>query len=143
MTPDGVSSPEMRTVDASTARAGSTSRQASFPVKRLGERLAVVTAGARLDEQHARAFAQAVLRSTSEGVRELVLDLSAVRQYAWPAVYALCELEAHLLEACCAPVAVAADEQLVRDLEAVGLERAWSLCGSLPEALADLLRRPA
>jgi hypothetical protein len=39
-------------------------------------------------------------------------------------------------------VAVAADELLVRDLQAVGLERAWTLCPDLDSALAELLGRP-
>jgi len=132
----------MSAVDTTLHTVGSPTRIGSFPVRRLGERLAIVSAGARLDEPIARAFAHAVLRTAGEGVSELVLDLSAVRHHAWPAVYALCELEAHLIEACCDPVAVAADEQLVRDLQAVGLERAWTLYPSVPEALTELLARP-
>ncbi|MCW3006029.1 MAG: hypothetical protein JWP17_655 [Solirubrobacterales bacterium] len=132
----------MRAIDSLHAGPGPRVRAGSFPVKRLGERLAVISAGSRLDEPDARAFARTALCLTSQGVRELVLDLSAVRHHVWPAVYALLELEAHLLEACCAPVAVAADAHLVRDLEAVGLERVWSLRGSLADALADLLARP-
>jgi anti-anti-sigma regulatory factor len=132
----------MSAVDTTILTAGSPTRSGSFRVRRLGDRLAVVSAGARLDEPIARAFAHAVLRTASEGVSELVLDLSTVRHHAWPAVYALCELEAHLIEACCDPVAVAADEQLVRDLQAVGLERAWMLCPSVPDALTKLLARP-
>lgn len=132
----------MSAVDSSTALPGSVSRSGSFPVRRLGDRLAVIGVGARLDEPTTRAFAHAVLRTASEGVSELVLDLSAVRQHAWPAIYTLCELEAHLVEACCEPVAVAADALLVRDLQAVGLERAWALCPSVPDALAELLVRP-
>ncbi len=102
----------------------------------------MVSAGARLDEPVARAFSDAVLFTVADGVSEVVLDLSAVRQHAWPAVYALCELEAHLIEACCEPVAVAADALLVRDLQAVGLERAWALCPSVPAALSAVLSRP-
>jgi anti-anti-sigma regulatory factor len=132
----------MSAVDTSILTAGSPTRVGSFRVRRLGDHLAVVSAGARLDEPVARAFAHAALRTAGEGVSELVLDLSAVRHHAWPAVYALCELEAHLIEACCDPVAVAADEQLVRDLQAVGLERAWALCPSVPDALTELLARP-
>jgi anti-anti-sigma regulatory factor len=132
----------MSAVDTSTVTVGSPIRIGSFRVRRLGDHLAVVSAGARMDEPVARAFAHAVLRAAGAGVSELVLDLSAVRHHAWPAVYALCELEAHLIEACCDPVAVAADEQLVRDLQAVGLERAWTLCPSVPDALTELLARP-
>lgn len=132
----------MSAVDTSLPITQPPNRVGSFCVRRLGERLAVVSIGARLDEPTARAFSHAVLRMTTSGVTELVLDLSAVRHHAWPAVYALCELEAHLIEACCEPVAVAADEQLVRDLQAVGLERAWTLCPSVPVALTALLARP-
>jgi len=132
----------MSAVDSTLRSVGSPARIGSFRVHRLGDHLAVVSASARLDEPIARAFAHAVLRTAGEGVSELVLDLSAVRHHAWPAVYALCELEAHLIEACCDPVAVAADEHLVRDLQAVGLERAWTLCRSVPEALTELLARP-
>jgi anti-anti-sigma regulatory factor len=132
----------MNAVDSTLLTARSPTRIGSFRVRRLGDHLAVVSAGARLDEAIARAFAHAVLRTAGDGVSELVLDLSTVRHHAWPAVYALCELEAHLIEACCDPVAVAADEQLVRDLQAVGLERAWTLCPSVPEALMELLARP-
>jgi len=132
----------MAPVDTRLLTADSPARVGSFPVHRLGDRLAIVSAGPRLDEPIARAFAHAVLRTASEGVTELVLDLSGVRHHAWPAVYALCELEAHLIEACCDPVAVAADGQLVRDLQAVGLERAWALCPNVPVALTELLSRP-
>lgn len=133
----------MSVVDTSILTAGPPTRVGTFCVRRLGDRLAVVSAGARLDEPVARAFAHTVLRTARDGgVSELVLDLSVVRYHAWPAVYALCELEAHLLEACCEPVAVAADELLLRDLQAVGLERAWTLCPNLPAALAELLGRP-
>lgn len=132
----------MSAVDFTAAVPGSPGRSGSFPVRRLGDRLAIVGAGALLDEPTARSYAQAVLRSTHDGVSELVLDLSAVRQHAWPAIYALCELEAHLVEACCDLVAVAADDLLARDLQAVGLERVWTLRPSVPEALAELLARP-
>lgn len=125
-----------------TATAPATPRSGSFPVRRLGDRLAVVGAGARLDEPTARSYARAVLRATHDGASELVLDLSAVRQHAWPAIYALCELEAHLVEACCDRVAVAVDDVLARDLEAVGLQRVWTLRATVPDALADLLARP-
>lgn len=137
----GVSSPHMSAVDTTTP-ASTRPRVGSFRVQRMGDGLAVVSAGARLDEAAARAFAHSVLRTAADGASEIVLDLSAVRHHAWPAVYALCELEAHLAEACCDPVAVAAEEHLVRDLQAVGLERAWMLCASVPEALAGLLARP-
>lgn len=113
-----------------------------FPVRRLGERLAIVRAGVRLDEPQARAFARGVLTVAADGARELVLDLTAVREHAWPAVYVLCELEAHLTEACCEPVAAAANPRLVVDLGAVGLDRAWSLSTTLDAALAGLLGRP-
>jgi anti-anti-sigma regulatory factor len=132
----------MSPVDLSRPAHSAATRSGAFAVRRLGERLAVVCAGSRLDEPTARAYSHAVLRATTDGVRELVLDLSAVRYHAWPAIYALCELEAHLIEACCDPVAVAADASLVRDLEAVGLERAWSMCPSVDVALTQLLVRP-
>jgi anti-anti-sigma regulatory factor len=132
----------MSAVDTSLLTTGTPTRAGIFPVRRLGDHLAVVSAGGRLDEPIARAFSHAVLRTASEGVSELVLDLSGVRHHAWPAVYALCELEAHLIEACCEPVAVAADELLVRDLQAVGLERAWTLCPNVSAALSALLARP-
>jgi hypothetical protein len=132
----------MSAVDTRTFSLGTATRAGSFPVRRLGDRLAIVSAGARLDEATARAFAHVVLRTAVEGATELVLDLSVVRHHAWPAVYALCELEAHLIEACCDPVAVAADELLVRDLQAVGLERAWALCPNVTSALSELLARP-
>jgi anti-anti-sigma regulatory factor len=133
----------MHPVDAAAIRtAAAPTRVGSFPVRRLGDHLAVVSVGARLDEVVARAYAQAVLRAAADGVTEFVLDLSGVRHHAWPAVYALCELEAHLIEACCDPVAVAADEQVIRDLQAVGLERVWTLYPSVPAALSGLLARP-
>jgi hypothetical protein len=132
----------MNAVDTSFLSAGTPTRVGTFPVRRLGDHLAIVSAGARLDEPIARAFAHVALRAVADGATELVLDLSAVRHHAWPAVYALCELEAHLIEACCEPVAVAADELLVRDLHAVGLERAWALCPDVDSALAELLGRP-
>ncbi len=131
----------MTAVDASRSPAACR-RAGSFPVHRLGERLVVVSAGGRLDEPTARAYGHAVLRAAAGGAREVVLDLSAVRDHAWPAVYALCELEVRLIDAACDPVAVAADDLLVRDLQAVGLERAWTLCRSVPLALAELLNRP-
>jgi anti-anti-sigma regulatory factor len=112
------------------------------PVQRLGERLAVVRAPRELDEGAARAFARTVLTATDDGVRELVLDLTAVGDHAWAAVYALCELEAHLCEACCDSVAAAGDPVLVQDLRAVGLDHAWSLVGTVDEALSALLARP-
>ena len=118
------------------------SRRASFPLRRLGERLAVVQAPQQFNETVARDLSRTVLELCDDGVRELVLDLSGVRRHAWPAVYALCELEAHLTEACCAPVAVAAHAVLVQDLRAVGLDRAWALSESVDAALADLLARP-
>ncbi|HEY8585024.1 MAG TPA: hypothetical protein VIL49_18845, partial [Capillimicrobium sp.] len=84
----------------------------------------------------------AVLAACDDGARELVLDLTTARRHAWPAVYALCELEAHLSEACCEPVAAAALPLLVQDLRAVGLDRAWTLVPSRGAALADVLGRP-
>jgi hypothetical protein len=120
----------------------SADRPTEFSVRRMGERLAVIDAGEWLDEPMARRFGRAVLQATQDGVRELVLDLSRIRYHAWPAVYALCELEARLSEACCEPVAAAAEAKLVEDLHAVGLDRAWSLSPTLPAALADLLGRP-
>jgi anti-anti-sigma regulatory factor len=132
----------MRALDPVHAGSPGPPRTGSFSVRRLGERVAIVSAGSRLDERRAREFSRTVLRATADGARELVLDLSAVRHHAWSAVYALCELEAHLLEACCEPVVVAAEEHLVHDLETVGLERAWALRPSLPQALAELLARP-
>lgn len=132
----------MGALDFTAAVPGTASRSGSFPVRRLGDRLAVVSAGARFDEPTARSYAQAVLRATHDGVSEVVLDLSAVRQHAWPAIYALCELEAHLVEACCDLVAVAAEDLLARDLQAVGLQRVWTLRPSVPEALSELLARP-
>lgn len=111
-------------------------------VQRLGERLAVVTAPPVLDERAARAFALGALGACDEGARELVLDLTAVRRHAWPAVYALCELEARLSDACCDPVAAAAHPLLVQDLRAVGLDRAWTLVAARAQAIADLLARP-
>jgi anti-anti-sigma regulatory factor len=113
-----------------------------FSVRRLGERLAVVNAGEWLDEERARAFARCVLRTTQEGVRELVLDLSKVRHHAWPSIYALCELEARLSEACCEPVSAAASPLLEQDLRAVGLDQTWDLAPTVDEALGDLLARP-
>lgn len=113
-----------------------------FSVRRLGERLAVVSAGEWLDEERARAFARCVLRATQEGVRELVIDLSEVRHHAWPAIYALCELEARLSEACCEPVAAAAGGLLTQDLRAVGLDQTWELAPTVNEALGELLVRP-
>jgi anti-anti-sigma regulatory factor len=133
---------EMRAIDSLHVGSGTAARNGSFRVQRLGERLAVISAGSVLDESHARAFSRAVLGATASGTRELVLDLSGVRHHAWAAVYALCELEARLLEACCEPVAVAADPRLVRDLQTVGLQEAWSLRPSLPQALTELLSRP-
>ena len=113
-----------------------------FSVRRLGERLAVVSAGEWLDEERARAFARCVLRTTQEGVRELVIDLSEVRHHAWPAIYALCELEARLSEACCEPVAAAASALLTQDLRAVGLDQTWELAPTVDEALGEMLARP-
>lgn len=113
-----------------------------FGVERLGERLAIVTAPPVLDEHAARAFGRLALAACDDGARELVLDLSGVRRHAWPAVYALCELEAHLSEACCEPVAAAAHPLLVQDLRAVGLDCAWALMPTRAIALADLLSRP-
>ena len=113
-----------------------------FGVERLGERLAAITAPPVLDEHAARAFGRLALTACDEGARELVLDLTGVRRHAWPAVYALCELEAHLSEACCDPVAAAAHPLLVQDLRAVGLDRAWALMPTRAVALADLLARP-
>ena len=133
----------MHPVDTSTLRtAGSPTRAGSFRVRRLGDHLAVVSVGPRLDEAAARAYAHAVLHTAAQGVTEFVLDLSGVRYHAWPAVYALCELEAHLIEACCDSIAVAADENVIRDLQAVGLARVWTLCPSVPAALTALLARP-
>jgi anti-anti-sigma regulatory factor len=132
----------MRTIDSPSTGLPRPTRAGSFAVRRLGERVAIISAGPRLDEQRARAFSRTVLCVTADGARELVLDLSAVRHHAWPAVYALCELEARLLEACCEPVVVAAEAHLVRDLRTVGVEGAWALRSSLEEALAELLARP-
>jgi anti-anti-sigma regulatory factor len=132
----------MRAMEALYAGSPAPGRTGSFPVKRLGDRLAVISAGTRLDELRARAFARTALCAVNHGIRELVLDLSAVRHHAWPAVYALCDLEAHLAEACCEAVAVAAEDHLVRDLQTVGLEQSWSLRASLPDALTELLERP-
>ena len=132
----------MSAVDTRFLSAGRQTRLGVFPVRRLGERLAIVSSSSRLDEASARAYGRAVLRCVADGATELVLDLSGVRHHAWPAVYALCELEAHLIEACCDPVAVAADEILVRDLKAVGLERMWTLCANVPAAVSGLLARP-
>jgi anti-anti-sigma regulatory factor len=115
---------------------------APFEVQRLGERLAVITAPPVLDEQAARAFGRLALSASDDGARELVLDLTGVHRHAWPAVYALCELEAHLSEACCEPVAAAAHPLLIQDLRAVGLDRAWALMPTAAVALADLLARP-
>jgi anti-anti-sigma regulatory factor len=112
-----------------------------FAIRRLGERMAVIDAGEWLDERRTRRFARAVLDATADGVREIVLDLSRVRYHVWPALYALCELEARLSESCCEPVAAAADPSLLEDLHTVGLDRAWSVSPTLPEALADLLGR--
>jgi anti-anti-sigma regulatory factor len=131
----------MTAIDSSAARLAPAPRSVPFLVRRMGERLAVIDAGEWLDESRARRFSRAVLQTTDDGVRELVLDLSRVRHHAWPAVYALCELEARLSEACCEPVAAAANSVLVQDLRAVGLDRAWSLSPTLPDALADLLGR--
>jgi anti-anti-sigma regulatory factor len=131
----------MSALDSSATRKATNRRSVLFPVRRMGERLAVIDAGEWLDESLARRFARTVLQATEDGVRELVLDLSRVRYHAWPAVYALCELEARLSEACCEPVAAAAHDELVEDLHAVGLDRAWSLSPTLPAALADLLGR--
>ncbi|HEU4657076.1 MAG TPA: hypothetical protein VFR97_06105 [Capillimicrobium sp.] len=114
---------------------------APLTVERLGERLGVVTAPPVLDERAARAFGRIALTACDDGVRELVLDLTGVRRHAWPAIYALCELEAHLSEACCEPVAAAAHPLLVQDLRAVGLDRAWALMPTRESALADLLGR--
>lgn len=113
-----------------------------FSVRRLGERLAVVSAGEWLDEDRARAFARCVLRATEDGARELVLDLTGVRQHAWPSIYALCELEARLSEACCEPVATAAGPLLTQDLRAVGLDQTWEIAPTVDEALGELLARP-
>ncbi len=137
-----VSNRQMSALDLTNAIPGLGTRTGAFPVHRLGEHLAIIGAGSRLDERAARAYSHAVMQATKDGVCELVLDLSAVRHHAWTAVYALCELEAHLVEACCEPVAVAAEASLVRDLRAVGLERAWALCETVPDALATLLARP-
>lgn len=114
----------------------------AIEVRRLGERLAVVTAPRLLDEPAARAFARSALEVCADGARELVLDLTPVRRHAWPAVYALCELEARLSDSCCDPVAAAAHPLLVQDLRAVGLDRAWTLATTPAEAIADLLSRP-
>jgi hypothetical protein len=132
----------MSTTQFTTELRASGPPPAPFSIRRFGERLAIVDAGTRLDEAGARAFSRAVLRATDEGARELVLDLSRVRDHAWPAVYALCELEAHLSEACCDPIAAAANALLVQDLRTVGLDQAWRLWPTLPEALSDLLARP-
>jgi anti-anti-sigma regulatory factor len=113
-----------------------------FSVRRLGERLAVVSAGEWLDEERARAFARCVLRATEEGVRELVLDLTKVRHHAWPSIYALCELEARLSEACCEPVSAAAGALLTQDMRAVGLDQTWEISPTVDVALGDLLARP-
>lgn len=134
---------------SATERQSTTTRLAPAPgvgtaldVLRLGERLAVLTAPPTFDEPAARAFGRTALAVCDDGVRELVLDLTGVRRHAWPAVYALCELEAHLTEACCEPVAAAAHPLLVQDLRAVGLDRAWALMPSREVAVADLLARP-
>ncbi len=142
----GVAPRQMSTTRSSSTSAaldhGRAPAAPAYPVRRLGERLAVVEAPPQFTEAVARDFSRAVLALCADGIRELVLDLSAVRRHAWPAVYALCELEAHLSEACCAPVAVSAHSVLVQDLRAVGLDRAWGLSGSTQGALAELLRRP-
>ncbi len=132
----------MSALDSPAALSPSAAPRAPFSVRRLGERLAIVDAGTRLDESGARALSRAVLRAADEGAREIVLDLSRIRQHAWSAVYALCELEAHLSEACCEPVAAVANALLVQDLRAVGLDHSWSLAPTLPAALADLIGRP-
>jgi anti-anti-sigma regulatory factor len=127
----------------STTRSVSSGRRpAEVPVRRLGERVAIVRGPRELDEQAARALGRSILAATDDGARELVLDLTAVRAHAWPAVYALCELEAHLTEACCESVAATPNPMLVQDLRAVGLDHAWALAPSVDDALADLLVRP-
>jgi anti-anti-sigma regulatory factor len=130
------------TESSATAFVSTGPASAAAPFQRLGERLAVIRAPGELDEGAARAFARTVLAATDAGARELVLDLTGIHQHAWPAVYALCELEAHLCEACCDAVAAAASPVLVQDLRAVGLDHAWSLVGSVDEALSEILARP-
>lgn len=138
-----MSATEWQSPTSTLAGSGGTIDLASpLGAQRLGERLAVVTAPPVLDEQAARAFGRVALGACEDGARELVLDLTGVRRHAWPAVYALCELEAHLSEACCDPVAAAAQPLLVQDLRAVGLDRAWTLTPSRTAAIGDLLLRP-
>jgi hypothetical protein len=111
-------------------------------IRRLGERIAIVRCGPLLDGPNARAFAGAVLRAAAAGACELVLDFSPVREHGWPAIHVLCALEAHLVEACCAPVAVVADLSLTADLRAVALDGTWWLHDGLADALADVLVAP-
>ena len=132
----------MSATHSSAARTPASRTPTRVSVRRLGERLAVVSAGEWLDEDRARAFARCVLRATEDGARELVLDLTGVRHHAWPSIYALCELEARLSEACCEPVSTAAGPLLTQDLRAVGLDQTWEIAPTVVEALGELLARP-
>jgi len=111
-------------------------------VKTMGPSTLVVRAPKRLDDAGARAVATAALAAVDDGVQELVLDLTRVNAHAWPAVYALCDLEARLEEHTCDTVAAATNPALLRDLRAVGLDRCWAIQPTVQAALAEVLLRP-
>lgn len=108
----------------------------------LGLSTAVVTSGAWFSAVTSAAFADAAAEVHGAGAREMVLDLTAVRAVDAAGTATLGALAEQLDVTGCELAVAATHPGLVAWLTSVPLDIEMPVFDTVPEALADLLRRP-
>jgi hypothetical protein len=108
--------------------------------RRYGERLAVVTLDPWFSFAHRRELEAVVAGLVRDGVREIVVDVTAVRRLGPPALALLGELGSWLED--CEVVVVAGHPGALVALRAQPEAADWRVAATVEDALTLLLRAP-
>jgi anti-anti-sigma regulatory factor len=115
---------------------------AGIKLRRLGEGTCVVGVGADLRRVGSGAVEDAVATAAGRGCEDFVFDLSRLRAYDLAGLRRLADLWRRLALLDCGVFVAATGSALTADLRRLPAQDAWSVAGSVGEALCGLLVRP-